>query len=460
MALAASATFSATNVMQNGITWTFDKDHSVGQFINGDWWVVGPIKIIAITNDLNDPKFEFEVGLNGAVVNPVSTGKQGFDKRAKAYHGQEMYNAELNVNARNDKFIDKDNPLELALQSSLLTAVSWYFVDKENREEKAPVNGKPLLRSAAVLTVLDKPAPEGAFRPAFAGTEKKLYNVKDLKHDVLAKLEPITPLPNIADLVKQTERVWPDTMNGDSAMETLNPLENMPLTGFAMSRVWAPALLVLNLDPGKIDGQKDNLEKLLIQIVQHGIDLAGLANTGSHWDGHWHGTGRKSVIVFAAQLLGDPQMLDVGNWKTRFIEDMQTFYVSEKEVAITNSDKWKPDARARLLPYSKEMIGMPEWAANEAAANASWDAFHRGNANIVFTEFALAAQIMGAKKVWNHDAFFDYADRAMSNSDLVVGEFAATPFFKAMWEAYRAKYPPVFDNSKFKDFTPIFGEKK
>src|SRR3954463_9789543 len=35
-------------ISQYGITWTFEQPATSGQFINGDWWVVGPVKIINI----------------------------------------------------------------------------------------------------------------------------------------------------------------------------------------------------------------------------------------------------------------------------------------------------------------------------------------------------------------------------------------------------------------------------
>ena len=37
--------FSATSVSQFGVTWSFSQDRPVGQFANGDWWVVGPVTI-------------------------------------------------------------------------------------------------------------------------------------------------------------------------------------------------------------------------------------------------------------------------------------------------------------------------------------------------------------------------------------------------------------------------------
>ena len=39
------------SVSQYGITWTFDKPARVGQFINGDYYVVGPVTVTVI-----DPK--------------------------------------------------------------------------------------------------------------------------------------------------------------------------------------------------------------------------------------------------------------------------------------------------------------------------------------------------------------------------------------------------------------------
>jgi hypothetical protein len=33
------------SVSQYGITWTFEKPARVGQFVNGDWYVVGPVTV-------------------------------------------------------------------------------------------------------------------------------------------------------------------------------------------------------------------------------------------------------------------------------------------------------------------------------------------------------------------------------------------------------------------------------
>ena len=55
------AAVQQSQISQFGITWTFDKDYTVGQFTNGDYWVVGPVTIIKIQ--------PASVELNGRTIN-------------------------------------------------------------------------------------------------------------------------------------------------------------------------------------------------------------------------------------------------------------------------------------------------------------------------------------------------------------------------------------------------------
>jgi hypothetical protein len=65
---------------------------------------------------------------------------------------------------------------------------------------------------------------------------------------------------------------------------------------------------------------------------------------------------------------------------------------------------------------------------------------------------ALAAELMKAKALWNHDAFFDYCDRIMAKDDAYAANRGTTPrpawegstydpFVDAMWAEYRSKVP-------------------
>src|SRR5208337_4317520 len=67
-----------TSITKDGITWTFDHAVPVGQFINGDYYVVGPVTVTAI----DPPPTTSSPYMNGSVLNlPTSDGKSGFDER-------------------------------------------------------------------------------------------------------------------------------------------------------------------------------------------------------------------------------------------------------------------------------------------------------------------------------------------------------------------------------------------
>ena len=59
---------------------------------------------------------------------------------------------------------------------------------------------------------------------------------------------------------------------------------------------------------------------------------------------------------------------------------------------------------------------------------------------------ALAARVMGARKAWGHEAYFDYVDRwwqeeveqKAANAKDATGA-AGGPFVQKMWQTYRAK---------------------
>src|SRR6185295_20409798 len=71
--------FSApvSSVSQYGITWTFDKSYEAGQFVTGDWWVVGPVTVSSVTPAPT-------AGRHGSAVNPRG-GRQGYDNRGGVY---------------------------------------------------------------------------------------------------------------------------------------------------------------------------------------------------------------------------------------------------------------------------------------------------------------------------------------------------------------------------------------
>ncbi len=439
--LSSVSLFGATELTHHDITWKFDRDYPVGQFVNGDYYVIGDnVKVVSITNTLNDKSFPIKRGKNGSMINPVVKGnKQGFHVDA-----DKSYVEKLNAALPGGKELSPANPIVLKPNDSLVSSVSWLWRSNTDKEKGAPRQLPRVgVRRAAILTCLDKAPPEGSFRPPYCEGEKKMYNVKDLKLDVLRKLDPPKSAPDLKFLEARTTRPWIDHGIGWYGA-FIHPSENMPDYGRDMCHVWEQAMLLLNCDFDKLPG-KPKKDKLLINIVQQGIDLAAAAKAGCQWEADGgHCAGRKPVILFTGLLLDDPYMKNVGNWDTKFQDNQQTFYVNEDTVKLSNSSRWKPDKRAKVIPYSKDMIGMPEWGIRHEnyppSDNAFWGATYRDINNSYIPGFALVSIIMDSKKLFNHDAYFDYADRVMSQEDLYNKQYNRPPRFVAdMWKAYRGK---------------------
>jgi hypothetical protein len=326
--------------------------------------------------------------------------------------------------------------------------VSWLFKSADDAEPgipgfsggtKAP---RPVTRSGAVLTVLAAEPPKDAFRPPYCGSDKSIkFTAAKLDKTKLLNLAPVANTPDPADMLKRVERPWIDHVN-QWLGAMIHPSENMPNYGRDLAQTLSDAILLLQVDFSKVQGNPSK-DKLLIAMVQHGIDLAGIADNGGGWPANGgHHLGRKWPILFAGVVLNDGHLKSVGQWKTRFQEDEQTFFVSEKEVEITHSDKWKPDPRAKQQePYTKDDIGLPEWGIvhreQPTADNKGWDATYRHVNGPVFPSFVLAARLLGQEQAWNHPPLFAYTDRFVEKQRDERGQ--AKAFSWNMWKAYNPK---------------------
>lgn len=436
----------ATSLTQHGITWTFDRDYPSGEYVNGDYWVIGPVKIVSIENSFH----KTEAGLDGSMVNPGTDSKQGYDKRLSNY--------KENLNAASVL------PLDLAVNSSLISSVSWIEGEagcpKIDGATKTP---RPTIRSMAILTCVSNAPPEGTFRPAYCGTDKSpKFNVSRLNRSLLKNFDPPVSAPDVEKMEAQFAGPWVDHVNGWLGGHT-HPDIHMKNYGRDLSVDIGQAALMLHLDFDQLPGSPDK-DGLLIKFVQLGMDLAGIADAGGGWpnDGG-HGMARKWPILFAGLMLDDVHMKNAGNWETDFQEDMVTFYISETEIGITASGSWKPDVRAPKLPYENAHLGIPEWGIRHGTEpnrdNLHWEATYREINNQSYPGWVLAALIMDQREAWNHEALFDYIDRAVAvgHSEHKSGSMYdryvfGTAFIRDMWLAHRKNCGPVWTPDDPKDF--------
>ena len=457
--------YEAKTLQQFGITWEFDNYYSVGQFANGDFWVLGPVVIIAI-----EPRSTL-VGdriMNGSMVNPSPLNtKQGYDNQMPSNTYDPQLNVALNVSA--------ENTLTLQPHSSLVSTISI--------EVRLHSNDTHLL-SAAVLTVLPSPAPAGSFRPPYCGSDKTpRLNKSMLDYSPLRRLPPVPQTPTLEGVEAMFAAPWIDHRPGWS-QRYMHPRNNMSEYGREIHRDIGIGGLMLHLD-----FTPQQKEKLLIRYVQLGIDLYGIVQAGGYWsnDGG-HAGGRKWPILLAGLVLNDPGMKSIGQKSgdylysngygpgncppdyVHFGEDDQTFYVSALDVSLTNGPTWNPDSRdAERIPYTEADIGLPEWGIRHSThphmSNKYLSTKYRGVAGCTFNGTALAALLTPeAKALWNHDAYFDYTDRYMvltaPGGEHSTGVRSWSAFTANMWDTYRVQCGPIWPQTSSAPVLSLIGDRQ
>ena len=342
-------------IEQYGITWTFDKNISTdgsagtyqyGQFVNGDYWVVGPV----VVTQINPPKMVIQQDgkqwtVNGSQVNPKDFPlgpvaldfKHGFDSRIV----EDRFNDDLCLAA----------PLTLTANESLMSVDSWLLSEDgcPARESTNPDSYKyhmphRPLRAGAVLTCLPEAPPEGSFRPSYAGgtSNKTLYSFDNVDMSILPTLPDPTSSPSWEQVKGLLSRPFFDH-GPNSAMSYLRPEENAAYYARELATNVGIVACCLLLDENSFSIEQKT--ELAIQMIQLGIDNYGIIRTGGNWGymGGGMGHGRKLPILIAGALLNDPYMLAIGEdygyvsdvegtSHQQFMEDCQTFYIQQSDI--------------------------------------------------------------------------------------------------------------------------------
>jgi len=289
---------AATSVSQNEITWHFDDDYQVGQFVNGDYWVLGPVTITRIEPD-------YDGSNNGWEVNPSVGTAHGFQSITPGF----------------DQNLVPSLPY--TSQSPIESIVKVVTCATGSQCRNAGYNSK----FAAVLTVVDEIPPGGGslvFRPPYVGTNKPMYAVSSLRSDLLPSYTPIGNPPTFATIIDNYQNLRLDHLL-NSACRPLRPWDAMrdyqPENTPAMNN----AILRFMLD----DSYEDKLPALKV-FLQHGIDKLGAFAYG--WEqpsGGGHNPGHRIDMAFAATML---DLVDVKNdlmTATGFHEDSVGGYLKD-----------------------------------------------------------------------------------------------------------------------------------
>ncbi|SDE15942.1 hypothetical protein [Rhodococcus tukisamuensis] len=437
----------ANQISQYGITWRFDRDYPVGQFVNGDWWVVGPATVVSVTpgpstappNEVNtlDVNEWGDTGLrddkerrNGSMVVMSLGPAQGYDSRGITY--------ERNVSVTFPYVLPADRSLissisEVTVPNTVMQADLMWESEKESPN---------VMKAAAVLTSLSEAPPADAFRPAYVGANKQIFRASSLRWDLLQNL-PVDatryPVPPFDQYARYLERPWIDHLNGAWEGNWLVPVDNQPPYGREVARIVGTASLLLNMN-----ATQDEKRRLLYGLVQYGIDLHGMVQLGAVFnEGGGITSGRKWPIVFAGLMLDDPSFAPSAQ-SSVFHEDAQTYY---GQGWYGQKALWQIVMHhGTQQPYQEKPPG-------------AWDEWDKTSEEYrtcctvrAWVGEGLAAMLMGAKAEWNHNAFFDNIEDWMRKTDLYADnrkgyprppEETTTfdPFVDVFWTLHRGDVP-------------------
>jgi hypothetical protein len=452
---------TASTISKDGITWTFSQAVPVGQFVNGDYYVVGPVTVTAI-DPAPTTSTPYE---NGSVLNlPTKNGKSGFDSR-------------LNDGTDESWWFDASwrsyPPISLKPGDSLVSSISLPQIHSLPEVMRASDMSASPVSSVSVLTVLAAAPSDDAFRPSYCDRSQAIYHADSLQRSLLPSLAPPNPpnTPQLSQFETWYRRPWIDT----NAFLFDAPAEYMPSYGqhIAFADSYASLLLMLNFPAD----QKVNLTNY---FVQYGIDLYGCVQAGYGWPAFGgHRSGRKLPIIFAGILLNNTGMKNVSaDYPNKFGEDMQALYVKNLPPAGSFQQAWQAATVIYGGHYGVNADGSVVspglYGPYEQLQPAQWqllngneqlgEAYRRCCTSVSWIGEALAVHLMHAENVWNYPPFLDYADRWMTEDDTqavaeikaqsgfdysadwerqgqtrfwLQGEFPQYTFIDDMWTAYR-----------------------
>jgi hypothetical protein len=456
---------TATSISKDGITWTFSQAVPVGQFVNGDYYVVGPVTITAI-DPAPTTASPYE---NGSVKNlPTANSKSGFDSRLNDGTDESWWF---------DATLRSYPPIRLKPGDSLVSSISLATIHSVPEVMRAGDMSASPVASVSVLTVLSATPTADAFRPSYCDRSQTIYHADPLQRNLLPSLAPPTPsdpnagTPTLATFEGYYRRPWIDT----NPFLFDAPADYMPSYGqhIAFADSYASLLLMLNF-PAE---QKVNLTNY---FVQYGIDLYGCVQAGYGWPAFGgHRSGRKLPIIFAGILLNNTGMMNVSAaHPNQFGEDMQTLYIKNLPPAGSYLQAWQGATVIYGGHYGVNadgsVVSAGLYGPYEQLQPANWplispteqlgEAYRRCCTSVSWVGEALTIHIMHAENVWNYPAFFDYVDRWMTEDDTqavaeikaqsgfdytanwerqgqtrywLQGEFPQYTFIDDMWAAYR-----------------------
>lgn len=411
------------SVSQHGVTFDFATPRPVGQYTNGDWWVLGPVSITSIS-----PESTLHNGVNGAgtpytnrvvhgaMLNPgnrsFATGGlttnnttntvQGWDSIASSI-GFVAYNAAANVDP--------------GRTGTPLTVTSGSVVKFVSRLTALPngAQNRPAGLDIVVLTVVDAIPAADAIRPGVsrAGNKASPARLSQFDLGVFQNLAATASTPTFAEALDWIDRyhetAMPDSINNPTA----KAINNHPEYGRNIGNNLHRAMLCLHLSSFTAEQKRTLLSHMaaiaddIVSRMEEGAVVLG-GGGGNQW--------KKPVVALCAASLGANAP---ASWLTylrdaeqlRWGEDSQNFAVSPFDIALP---RFAGDGRPRS-PYTFQMLGSIDWGEAHSYQperdGSNWDSFYRDIVNYSLFPGLLAVELTaGGKAAYGNPELWTYYD--------------------------------------------------
>ena len=318
-------------------------------------------------------------------------------------------------------------PYSTSADESLVFTTSW--VPSE------PGGPFVWLYDANILTVLAADPGATAFRPAYFGTTKTIYDTTSLQTGLLKQLpldvSGAVDAPDFTTYEHLTRRVWLDHITGPNGRFS-HPGANLNNYGGNIARDIGRFTAFLHSD--NTLGAKN---QLLIQLVQIGIDFYGMwrggdgGANGTYWPAAGgHTPGRKLAMEFAAVMLDDATMIANLTAAANTTVSYGSFHFSEDEHVSFSA---VADGGSGKVLYGQiEGATAAAWESNYWVNHVS--ANHKSGSRDIRDPYGYedgksyiivnAGPFLGAalnlylltevRTVWNYDYFLDFVNRWMT----------------------------------------------
>lgn len=247
---------TASSITDGGITWTFSSPRPVGRYVDGSYWVVGPVTITSISPAFNGSG-------NGSMLDPRPVPApdgivySGYDTR-------DNYNPTLTV--QTPLFFQNDGQIR-SLVSTISNLTGGPLPDPYGQSNYS------YLREIRILTIEPSVPPNDSFRPNYLGLTKARFRLSDMNLAQFNRgLDPNRypaqiPAPSMIERIVDGGAFG--ALSGNWGDRYIRPSLISPDYGQYFARLTGDlALYVLHVNvPYR--------EQVLRKLIQYGIDVVG-----------------------------------------------------------------------------------------------------------------------------------------------------------------------------------------